>query len=533
MHVLDPEPIPLVVLQSHLALLRLFVFSSFIALAGCSASRAPVPGLDAASPVVVEAPPAPEVQREFRGVWVATVDNIDWPSRPGLSTAEQQAELRAIFDRAALLNLNAVVLQVRPTADAFYVSPYEPWSAYLTGQQGQAPEPFYDPLAFAVEEAHRRGLELHAWFNPYRAFHPSAQGELSDKHISRTHPEVVHAYGDLLWMDPSEPIVVEHSLRVILDVVGRYDIDGVHLDDYFYPYPIDDENDEHVPFPDSTSWMRAVAAGNTLTRDDWRRQSVDRFVEELYRRVKAIKPWVKVGISPFGIWRPGHPEGIEGFDAYAEIYADARKWQQAGWVDYFTPQLYWRDGGPQSYSALLDWWSEQNVADRHLWPGNYASRIGFTGNGRWEPDEIVEQVQITRARPGATGNVHFSMKVLRDTTSVLGQELAATVYGVPALVPASPWLGATAPAAPSLAVERAAGRVAVALTPGDEEPVWLWAMRTRRGADWSVDLVPGWKLTHVLAEGTAAPPDEVVVAAVDRLGNEGPTARLLLTPTSP
>ncbi len=474
-------------------------------------------------------PPMPDAPREFRGVWVATVDNIDWPTRPGLPVAEQQAELRAILDRAALLNLNAVILQVRPTADAFYASPYEPWSAYLTGAQGRAPEPFYDPLAFAVEEAHRRGIELHAWFNPYRAFHPTAQGELAANHISRTHPEVVHPYGDLLWMDPGEPVVVEHSLRVILDVVARYDIDGVHLDDYFYPYPVTDSLDQKVPFPDSTSWMRAVEAGNTLTRDDWRRQNVDRFVERLYGEVKAAKPWVKVGISPFGIWRPGNPATVKGFDAYAEIYADAKKWQQAGWVDYFTPQLYWAIASTgQSYPALLAWWAEQNTMGRHLWPGNYASRVMFEGDSAWEPEEVAEQVRVTRAQPGATGNVLFSMKVLRDTTSVLGERLAAEVYAAPALVPASPWLGGGAPAAPSLSVEHAGNRLALTMTPGGGEAVWVWVVRTRRGATWTLDVVPGWEQMHLLSSGEEAGPDEVAVSAVDRVGNEGPVVRMQL-----
>ncbi|MEP0548701.1 MAG: family 10 glycosylhydrolase [Rhodothermales bacterium] len=516
----------------HLRSLSLSVLLlSLAGLAGCSSTRPPALDLD--GPAVV--PPLPDVQREFRGAWVATVDNIDWPTRPGLSTAEQQAELRALLDRAVLLNLNAIVFQIRPTADAFYASPHEPWSAYLTGQQGQPPEPYYDPLAFAVEEAHRRGLELHAWFNPYRAYHPTAKGELAASHISRTHPEVVHQYGDLLWMDPSEPVVVDHSLRVILDVVARYDIDGVHLDDYFYPYPVTDSLDQTVPFPDSTSWMRAVAEGNTLSRDDWRRQSVDRFVERLYDEVKAAKPWVKVGISPFGIWRPGYPASVTGFDAYAAIYADARKWQQAGWVDYFTPQLYWSiDSKGQSYPALLDWWVEQNTQRRHLWPGNYISRVMFEGRSAWEPGEIVEQVRVTRARPGATGNVHFSIKALRDTVSVLGEQLAAEVYGAPALVPASPWLDADAPGAPTLAIERAADLLAVAMTPGDDEPVWLWTVRTRHGATWTVDVVPGWQQMHPLARGTnGEAPDEVAVSAVDRVGNEGPVARLRLNPTMP
>ena len=200
----------------------------------------------------VEAPPP--VRREFRGVWVATVANIDWPSRPGLPADSQRAELVRMLDLAARMRMNAIVLQVRPAADALYPSELEPWSEYLTGAQGRPPEPLYDPLAFAVEEAHRRGLELHAWFNPYRARHPTAASPAAESHISRTHPEVVKEYGRYLWMDPGEPLVRERTLNVMLDVVRRYDVDGVHIDDYFYPYPERDSSGAVVPFPDDPSW---------------------------------------------------------------------------------------------------------------------------------------------------------------------------------------------------------------------------------------------------------------------------------------
>ncbi|MEM9998580.1 MAG: family 10 glycosylhydrolase, partial [Bacteroidota bacterium] len=383
-------------------------------------------------------PPRPEVPREFRAAWIATVDNIDWPSRPGLPVVEQQAELRSLLDRLQRLHFNAVILQVRPTADAFYASRYEPWSAYLTGQQGAAPEPYYDPLAFAIEEAHKRGMELHAWFNPYRAYHPTNPGELDTSHIQFTNPDVVKQYGDLLWMDPSEPVVQQRSLDVILDVVERYDVDGVHLDDYFYPYPKDDSLGNEIPFPDSTSWARALEADATLDQGAWRRQSVDGFVERLYSEVKAAKSHVKVGISPFGIWRPGYPETVRGFDAYARLYADARKWQQEGWVDYLAPQLYWAiDKDGQRYNELLEWWASQNTAGRHLWPGNYTSRLLFD---TWEPSEILEQIRLTRANSVTDGNIHFSAKVLRDTSSAMGPALMEEVYAAPALIPASPWL---------------------------------------------------------------------------------------------
>lgn len=386
---------------------------------------------DAIEPAAAEAP------AEFRAAWVATVANIDWPSRPGLSADQQKQELLAILDRAAELKLNALVFQVRPAADALYRSSLEPWSPYLTGAMGQAPEPDYDPLEMAVAEAHARGIQLHAWFNPYRAGHPSGNHEPSADHISKTHPELVREYGKYLWLDPGEPEAVKHSLAVMLDVVERYDIDGVHMDDYFYPYPIRDDAGQIVPFPDAESYERS---GTTLERDDWRRQNVDRFVRRLYRRVKAKKPHVLVGISPFGIWRPGHPEGIVGFDQYASLYADARKWLRRGWVDYFAPQLYWTIDSPgQSYPKLLAWWSEQNVQDRHLWPGLFTSRVASKANGNWPVEEIKNQIELTREAPGATGHIHFSMKAIMKNQGGVA-DMLEKLYDKPAKAPASPWL---------------------------------------------------------------------------------------------
>ena len=496
---------------------------AIVAGSGCSSSRT-LP-TDPEAPAGTPAP-MPSLQREFRGVWVATVANIDWPSRPGLSTHQQQAELRALFDRIVVLNMNAVIFQVRPTADAFYASALEPWSEYLTGEMGKAPDPYYDPLAFAVEEAHKRGLELHAWFNPFRAHHPTATGTMAGLHISNTHPEIVRTYGDMLWLDPGEEVARNHSRQVILDVVSRYDIDGIHLDDYFYPYPIQDEEGNEVPFPDETSWQYAVQNGETVSREDWRRQNVDRFIEQLYRAVKQEKPWVKVGISPFGIWRPGYPEQITGFDAYDRLYADARKWQQEGWLDYLSPQLYWDiDRAAQSYPVLLEWWEEQNTAGRHLWPGNYTSRIGFEDETAWHADEIVDQVQLTRAQPGATGNIHFSAQVLMKNADRIGNALAIEPYRTPALVPSSPWLDHRTPGKPEIAVEQIAGNSVLTMTPTTGEEVWLWIIRTRFGASWTMEIIPGWRLAHRLqSSASPLPPDEVFVSAVSRVGNEGPMA---------
>ncbi|HEU0052128.1 MAG TPA: family 10 glycosylhydrolase, partial [Longimicrobium sp.] len=267
---------------------------ALLAMAGCAGKAPPAP-----APAPEDAPPA--VRREFRAVWVATVANIDWPSRPGLPADSARRELDAILDRSAELRLNAIVFQVRPAADALYPSTLEPWSEYLTGAQGTPPDQAWDPLAYAVEGAHRRGMELHAWFNPYRARHPSAKSPNSATHISRANPELVKRYGQYLWMDPGEPAVQQRSIDVMMDVVRRYDVDGVHIDDYFYPYPERDSAGANIDFPDSASWARYVAGGGRLSRDDWRRHNVDVFIQRLYREIKNEKPWVKFGISPFGI----------------------------------------------------------------------------------------------------------------------------------------------------------------------------------------------------------------------------------------
>src|SRR5712671_2622989 len=221
-------------------------------------------------------PPKPD--REFRAAWIATVANIDWPSKQGLSSAEQKTELIAILDRAAQLKLNALIFQVRPACDALYTSQIEPWSEYLTGVMGKAPEPFYDPLAFVIEEAHKRAIELHAWFNPYRAHHNSSKSIVSANHISKTHPQMVRQYGKYLWLDPGEKEVQDYSLSVVMDVVKRYDVDGVHFDDYFYPYKEPDSSGADLDFPDEASWKR-FGAGRRLSREDWRRENVNEFIE--------------------------------------------------------------------------------------------------------------------------------------------------------------------------------------------------------------------------------------------------------------
>jgi uncharacterized lipoprotein YddW (UPF0748 family) len=467
----------------------------------------------------------PSPPREFRAAWIATVANIDWPSRKGLPTAEQKKELIALFDKAVDLNLNAVVLQIRPSADAMYPSQFEPWSEYLTGEMGQPPKPFYDPLKFAVDEAHRRGLQLHVWFNPYRVRQSGAESEPTPDHASVADADIVRDYGPFKWFDPGEPKALKRFIDVVTDVVKRYDIDGIHIDDYFYPYPIDGQQ-----FPDDESYARAQEAGETLGRDDWRRQNCDRLVEQMYKAVKKEKPWVLVGISPFGIWRPGHPVGIQGLDQYAVLYADARKWLREGWVDYFTPQLYWQVEGPQSYPKLLDWWKSENVKNRHLWPGNGAHNVRRNADvaparNAWPAEELIRQIELTREIVEQPGNVHFSMKCLVDNRDGLTDKLKSGVYAEPALIPEISWLDGKPAGKPEITAKRNSKGVALELKAGKGEAPSLWVARLRSGNDWTVKIVPGGESRHLLELKNGEKADEVFVSAVTRLGQEGPLAQ--------
>lgn len=458
----------------------------------------------------------PSVPRQLRAAWVATVDNIDWPSKRGLSEDQQKAELVHILDKAVALHLNTIMLQVRPACDALYSSAFEPWSVYLTGHQGQ--DPGYDPLALAIQEAHKRGLQLHAWFNPFRAYHPSARGPLAPNHVAILHPEWTRHYGDMLWLDPGDPKARAYSLSVILDVVRRYDIDGVVIDDYFYPYPISDGSGNEVPFPDLQTYRRYRQQGGSLDLADWRRQNINRFIEEMYTSVKAMKPWVLVGVSPFGIWRPHNPPEIKGFDAYNEISCDSRLWLQKGWLDYLSPQLYWPiEKKAQCYTALLQWWTEQNQAQRYIWPSLYTGRVG---EGAWPPSEIVRQIEIAAQQHLTDGCVQFSMKTLMANTA-LNNALLKGPYALMALVPACPWLGGEAPAQPQVELEIAQDDTGLKLTwhlPASSQKanVRLWVVQSRVQGQWQTQLLPKDSCSLSLdAANSQSLPDVVAISAVN------------------
>lgn len=386
-------------------------------------------------------------KREMRAAWIATVKNIDWPSSPNLSTAQQQAELLEMLDTFKANGLNAVVFQVRPAGDAFYDSPIEPWSEWLTGKQGRAPAPYYDPLAFIIEACHDRAMELHAWFNPFRAaLVRTSQIPQDYKHASTNHPEWMREYGDRTYFDPGIPEVQEFVTQVILDVVRRYDIDAVHFDDYFYPYRIPNQE-----FPDSLSYYYY---GDRLPRDEWRRRNVDQFVERMHREIKVVKPWVKFGISPFGVWR-NFDKDITGSatqagqTSYDDLFADVRKWAAEGWMDYLAPQAYFSIGfGPVDYQELVDWWS-RNSYGRHLYFGHSLYKINNNRDPNWaDPNQIPYQISLNRQYREIRGSMFFSGKWFKMNPLGVSDSLQKGAYRHLAFPPQMRWLDREPPETP-------------------------------------------------------------------------------------
>ncbi|MFZ6750188.1 glycoside hydrolase family 10 protein [Undibacterium sp. Ren11W] len=468
-------------------------------------------------------PPAP---REFRAAWVSTVSNLDWPSRKNLSSAQQQAEIIAILDTAVQLKLNAIVLQVRPSSDALYASELEPWSEFLTGEQGKAPKPYYDPLLFWIQQAHARGLELHAWFNPYRAKTAIGKAPATEAHFKQFAANPIKRYGDLWWLDPGEPVAMQHTLAVISDVVKRYDVDGIQLDDYFYPYPLNNAKGKELPFPDDASWGRYQQQAGKLSRADWRRENVNQLVQALQQRVRQEKSWVKFGISPFGIGRPGRmPAGIKGFSQYDQLYADVELWLERGWIDYLAPQLYWPMAQTaQSFTVLRDYWHAQNPHGRHIWPGLFTNNLEHKDKS-WPVEEILKQIEASR-EPGlhtqSKGHVHFSITALTQNRKNIRQALSAEKYQSQALVPASPWLTHEAMAAPVLVADLT--QKSLSVEPAATTAFSMLAIWKRYESGWVFSSqsisIPSISLADDSRHGALK---EVLVTRINRVGQE--TAR--------
>ena len=394
-------------------------------------------------------------KREFRGVWVATVANIDWPSSSKLNSLAQQQELVNILEAHHRTGINAVMLQVRPAADALYGKSREPWSQWLTGKQGKLPDPMYDPLEFAVKEAHKRGMELHAWFNPYRATFSAGDKGISNDHITKQKPDWFFTYAGRKLFNPGLPEVREYIIRVILDVVDNYDIDGVHLDDYFYPYPIAGQRiDDAQTFADHPDGFTDIK--------EWRRHNVDTLIHALSDSIHHHKNYIKFGISPFGIWanKGQHPEGSEtgGGSSYYEQFADSRNWIKQGWLDYINPQIYWPfNNRAAAFEKLVDWWSN-NAFGHHLYIGLAAYRINERMSASWKDNtQMPRQIRYERENPRVQGSVFFSSKSLQNNLLGFTDSLHTEFYQYSALPPTMLWRDAVVPNIPRELTAKAAG----------------------------------------------------------------------------
>lgn len=374
---------------------------------------------------------------EFRGVWIATVDNIDWPQRGETNVAKQKKEFIRQLDLHKKNGMNAVVVQVRPAADAFYPSPFEPWSQWLTGVQGKAPSPYYDPLKFMVEEAHKRGMEFHAWLNPYRANFNIGSASIASNHVTRIHPDWFITYGNKKYFDPGNKQAQQFVINVVKDIVKRYSVDAIHMDDYFYPYRIPNKE-----FPDEASYKKS---GSKLSKDDWRRSNVDSIIFKLSLAIKAEKPYCKFGISPFGVWRNKEmdPQGSNtkaGQTNYDDLYADILLWMKKEWIDYVAPQLYWEIGHKLAdYEELITWWNKHSYG-RHVYIGHGIYRATEKNTTWKKPGELPAQIKLVREQANVQGSIYYSSKSFDRNPYGWNDSLRNNYYKTPALIPEMDWL---------------------------------------------------------------------------------------------
>jgi len=374
----------------------------------------------------------------------------------------------------------------------------------------------FDPLEFLVAEAHKRGILVHAWFNPYRAYHIAAK-TISNDHISKLHPEFVRQYGRYMWLDPTDQAARDWSLNVISDVIRRYDIDGVHFDDYFYPYKEKGADGKDIDFPDDNNWQKYQSSGGKLSRSDWRRQAVNTFIEAVGREIKRIKPEIVYGISPFGIWRPMSDRDIQGFDAYEQLFADSRKWLQDGTVDYLAPQLYWETARKGlSFPNLLSWWRSQNIKRRFIWPGIAAYRIGSTPT--FTSGEIASQIRETREDPLTDGAVYFSERSLRNDMGGIQKELRENVYKRHAVIPRFSWIKSGPMSSPKVTVTRDGQFVRARWTESGKGKAFWFVVYAKDKDGWSYSVLPASEKSIALS--TDREIEKVVVTSVDRVGNE-------------
>ncbi|MFS4415717.1 glycoside hydrolase family 10 protein [Maribacter sp. 2307ULW6-5] len=376
-------------------------------------------------------------KREFRGAWVATVVNIDWPKDGNDSAAKQKADFLDILDFYQELNYNALIVQVRAAGDAFYPTDLAPWSRYLTGKEGRAPAWEEDPLAWMVQKTHERGMEFHAWFNPYRATFDLKTETLSPNHDYFMHPEWMVRYGNKYYYNPGIPAVRKKFNQIIAEVVAKYNIDAVHFDDYFYPYKIQGET-----LRDSVDFNHYAVQGQSL--EDWRRSNVDSLVKGVHQTIKDTKPWVQFGISPFGVWKnkSTDPRGSDtqaGQTNYDDLYADPLLWMEQGWLDYIAPQAYWSMDLPvASHRTILKWWANHSP-NTNIYMGNGAYKVRNNADGAWsKKKELPNQIALARETPQVGGNILFSAKSLMNHNPDVVAYLKRKFYKYPALTPSMP-----------------------------------------------------------------------------------------------
>jgi uncharacterized lipoprotein YddW (UPF0748 family) len=448
-------------------------------------------------------------KHELRGAWISTVANLDWPSSRTATPATQQAELRTLLDTMESAGINVLFLQVRPESDAFYASTIDPWSYYLTGTQGRAPSPFWDPLSFAITEAHNRGMELHAWINPYRV--KQGTPTLASNNVGVLHPSWTFVAGTTTQLDPGLPQVRTYLVSVIDDIASRYDIDGIHFDDYFYPY-------SGMSNQDASTYANNNPNGLSLA--NWRRDNVNKLVAMVYDKIQIIngtkKSNIRFGISPFGIWKSGVPAGITGMSAYDAIYCDALAWLQAGKVDYIAPQLYWGFGGGQDYAALSAWWDDKAALyGRHCYPG--LALYKMTDANNWPASVIQNQIIENRKsfNSSTEGQIFFRAGYLKNNDKNIKTLLQANEYKYEAFPPPMPWRDVVCPNTPAN-VNYSAGMLSwntpVAASDGDL-PVKYVVYRFNTTAEISTNAQDGTKVIDILRGTNISIPSSLLTAA--------------------
>ena len=381
------------------------------------------------------------LNKEVRGVWIATVNNIDWPSKNNLSVEEQKKEFIKLVQFHKKNGLNTLIVQIRPCGDAFYPNRYEPWSEYLTGKQGVPPNPFYDPMAFMIEETHKQGMEFHAWLNPYRVLFKVGTSSLAPSHICFLHPEWFLVYGDKKYFNPGIPAVWDYTCMIVKNIIETYNVDAIHMDDYFYPYRI-----EGKEFEDNNTYLQNTRG---LNKDDWRRSNCDTIIKRIYTTIKSVNPQIKFGISPFGVWRNQSADSINGSKTqagqtnYDDLYADILLWLKNGWVDYVVPQLYWEKGHNKAdFDVLLPWWNTHNYGkDVYIGHGLYRALPVENKLPLWKnKNELFNQLIDIKKLPTIKGSVLFSSKSVENMRSDWLDTFRNTFYYEPALIPTMDYL---------------------------------------------------------------------------------------------